>query len=112
MSGNSCVVVGGGIAGVMTALHLQKRGEKVTLIDRWEPGHARAASTDYNRVIRAISGRDEFYTRWARESRAMWLEMQAEASEGVAALKQLQRKYHANSTPVRYDFWSQMACFC
>lgn len=77
------IVVGGGIAGVMTALRLQRRGAQVTLIDRWEPGHARAASTDYNRVIRAISGRDEFYTRWARESRAMWLEMQAETGQNL-----------------------------
>jgi len=78
MARNSIVVVGGGIVGVMTAWTLQRRGEAVTLIDRWEPGHARASSSDYNRVIRAISGRDEFYTRWARESRQRWLEMQAE----------------------------------
>ncbi len=78
---SNIIVVGGGIAGAMTALNLQRRGERVTLIDRWEPGHPRAASTDYNRVIRAISGRDEFYTRWARESRARWLELQAETGQ-------------------------------
>ncbi len=72
------IVVGGGIAGVMTALSLQRSGVQVRLIDRWEPGHARASSTDYNRVIRAISGRDEFYTQWARDSRLKWLELQAE----------------------------------
>lgn len=83
MAKESCVVVGAGIAGVMTALHLQRRGCAVTLIDKWEPGHARAASTDYNRVIRAISGRDEFYTRWAREARQMWLELQAEVGENL-----------------------------
>lgn len=77
------VVVGGGIAGTMTALHLQRRGEHVTLIDRWEPGHSRAASSDYNRVIRAISGRDEFYTRWAREARQRWLELQAESGQNL-----------------------------
>lgn len=72
------IIVGGGIAGASTALSLQRRGAQVRLIDRWEPGHWRAASTDHNRVIRAISGRDEFYTSWARQSRAMWLEMMAE----------------------------------
>lgn len=77
------VVVGGGIAGTMTALNLQRRGEHVTLIDRWEPGHSRAASSDYNRVIRAISGRDEFYTRWAREARQRWLELQAESGQNL-----------------------------
>lgn len=83
MAKANITVVGGGIAGSMTALHLQRRGEQVTLIDRWEPGHARAASTDYNRVIRAISGRDEFYTRWARESRSRWLELQAETGQNL-----------------------------
>ena len=58
-------------------------GEQVTLIDRWEPGHPRAASSDYNRVIRAISGRDEFYTRWVRESRLRWLEMMAETGQNL-----------------------------
>lgn len=83
MLGTKIFVVGGGIAGAMTALYLQRRGAQVTLIDRWEPGHARAASTDYNRVIRAISGRDEFYTRWARESRARWLELQEETKQNL-----------------------------
>ncbi len=81
MSKANIIIVGGGIAGAMTALNLQRNGERVTLIDRWEPGHPRAASTDYNRVIRAISGRDEFYTRWARESRTRWLELQTETGQ-------------------------------
>ena len=83
MAMSNIIVVGGGIAGTMTALDLQRRGNQVTLIDRWEPGHARAASSDYNRVIRAISGNDEFYTRWARESRLRWLEMQAETGQNL-----------------------------
>ena len=83
MPKSSVIVVGGGIVGVMTALTLQRRGESVTLIDRWEPGHSRASSTDYNRVIRAISGRDEFYTQWARESRLRWLELQAESGQNL-----------------------------
>ena len=60
MSKSNIIVVGGGIAGAMTALTLQRRGENVTLIDRWEPGHARAASSDYNRLIRAISDETSF----------------------------------------------------
>jgi glycine/D-amino acid oxidase-like deaminating enzyme len=81
MARPSAVVVGAGIAGVMTALELARRGESVTLIDRWEPGHSRASSTDYNRIIRAIHGRDEFYTLWAREARLRWMELQAEIGQ-------------------------------
>ena len=72
------IVVGGGISGLMTAISLARRGVKVDLIDRWEPGHARATSSDYNRVIRSIHGRDKFYTRWAREARLGWLELEEE----------------------------------
>lgn len=78
---SEAIVVGGGVAGAMTALSLARRGIRTKLVDRWEPGHSRAASTDYNRVIRAIHGRDEFYTRWAREARLRWLEMQAETGQ-------------------------------
>jgi len=75
------VVVGAGIAGLSTALELRRRGASVRLIDRWEPGNARAASSDYNRIIRAISGRDEFYTSWVREARQRWLELQAQTGQ-------------------------------
>jgi glycine/D-amino acid oxidase-like deaminating enzyme len=72
------VVVGAGIAGVMTALSLLRRGCSVNLIDRWAPGHGRASSSDYTRLIRSIHGADEFYTRWVREARLRWMELQAE----------------------------------
>lgn len=75
------VVVGAGIAGLMTALALAREGHSVTVIDRWEPGHARASSSDYNRVIRSIHGKDHFYTKWARESRLRWLELQEEVRQ-------------------------------
>ena len=78
---SEAVVAGGGIAGAMTALSLVRRGVRTTLIDRWEPGHSRASSSDYNRIIRSIHGRDELYTRWAREARERWLELQHETGQ-------------------------------
>jgi glycine/D-amino acid oxidase-like deaminating enzyme len=65
----------------MTALSLARRNINTCLVDRWEPGHARASSSDYNRVIRATHGNDEFYTRWAREARLRWIELQSETSQ-------------------------------
>lgn len=81
MGQSEAVVVGAGIAGAMTALSLVQRGVKTTLIDRWEPGHSRASSSDYNRMIRSIHGHDEFYTAWARTARERWLELQAETGQ-------------------------------
>jgi glycine/D-amino acid oxidase-like deaminating enzyme len=78
MSECRAIVVGAGVAGVMTALALQKRQVDVTLIDRWEPGHSRATSADYNRVLRSIHGKDELYTTWVRQSRLGWMELQEE----------------------------------
>jgi len=75
------IVVGAGIAGASTALALVKRGASVTLVDRWEPGHARASSSDYNRVARAISGQDTFYTSWFRDARMRWMELEAETGQ-------------------------------
>ncbi len=75
------VVIGAGIAGVMTALNLRRRGCAVTLVDRWEPGHPRASSTDYTRLIRSIHGKDRLYTQWVREARLRWMELQEEVNQ-------------------------------
>ena len=37
-AGKQVVVIGAGIVGVATAIHLQKQGHRVTLLDRQEPG--------------------------------------------------------------------------
>ena len=34
-------------------------------------------------MIRAISGRDTFYTSWARDARARWLELMAETGQNL-----------------------------
>ena len=72
------VVVGAGIAGVMTALSLLRKGHRVTLMDRWAPGHSRASSTDYTRLFRSAHGSDRMYTAWSRDARLAWIELQAE----------------------------------
>jgi len=51
--GKSAVIVGGGIAGVMVAWRLRKRGYRVTLIDDARPGRASAAAAG---LIDPLSG--------------------------------------------------------
>ncbi len=71
------VIAGAGVVGLATALELQAAGADVLLVDPWEPGHVRQASSGIHRIIRSTHGGDELYTRWARESRLRWLELQA-----------------------------------
>ena len=109
MSRPEIIVVGAGIAGASTALSLIRRGAKVTLIDRWEPGHARASSSDYNRVARAISGRDEFYTSWFRDARLRWMELEAETGQklyyenGALILTTEGHCHWEDSTPATFE---------
>src|SRR5436309_10736545 len=68
-------VVGAGVFGAWTALHLAKRGQRVLLLDAYGPGHSRSSSGDESRIIRMGYGADEIYTRWSQESLLQWKEL-------------------------------------
>jgi NADPH-dependent 2,4-dienoyl-CoA reductase/sulfur reductase-like enzyme len=68
-------VIGGSAWGGWIALNLQRMGAKVTIIDAWGPGNARATSGDESRGIRTSYGDrevGELWSRWARESIERW----------------------------------------
>ncbi|HVT39254.1 MAG TPA: FAD-dependent oxidoreductase [Gemmatimonadaceae bacterium] len=72
------VVIGAGAWGSFTALNLQKRGAKVTLVDAYGPGNARSTSGDETRGVRSSYGdrpgeQGELWTLWARESIKKWI---------------------------------------
>jgi len=52
-------VVGAGVFGAWTALHLARRGKRVLLLDAYGPGHSRSSSGDESRIIRMGYGADE-----------------------------------------------------
>lgn len=66
------LVVGAGVFGGWTALHLQQRGARVTLVDPWGPGNSRASSGGETRVIRGIYGADAIYLDWVVRSFELW----------------------------------------
>src|SRR5438067_12929553 len=66
------VVVGAGAFGGWTALYLRQRGARVTLLDAWGPGNARASSGGETRVIRATYGPRALYTRMAPHALGRW----------------------------------------
>ncbi len=68
------VVVGAGAFGGWTALHLLRRGARVTLLDAWGPGHSRASSGGETRVIRATYGPRGVYTHMAARALQLWKE--------------------------------------
>src|SRR5437867_4451217 len=67
-------VVGAGAFGGWTALHLLRRGARVTLFDAWGPGNSRASSGGEPRVIRATYGPDRVYVEMVARSLRLWRE--------------------------------------
>lgn len=72
--GSKIAVIGAGVFGGWAALHLLRRGYKVTLIDAWGPGNSRASSGGETRLIRCIYGSNALYTRMANRAYTLWQE--------------------------------------
>lgn len=67
------VVVGAGVFGAWTAYRLRNAGHKVILLDQYGPANSRSSSGGESRIIRAVYGPDELYSRMAKRSLDMWL---------------------------------------
>lgn len=81
MSAPDLIVVGAGTMGAWTALHAQRSGRTVTLVDAYGVGDPRATSGDESRVLRTAYGDDAFYALWARGARDAWLRLGDEVGE-------------------------------
>jgi sarcosine oxidase len=105
MSG-SASIVGAGIFGASLAYRLVRDGWDVTLYERHEPGHPRAASGGESRLIRYAHGSDVWYTRSAWRARELWLELEAETGRellvesGIAWFARSAGGWEAESEPV------------
>lgn len=56
---------------------LRRAGARVTLVDAWGPGHARASSGGETRVIRGTYGDRAIYTTMAARAMQLWREQDA-----------------------------------
>jgi len=75
------VVVGAGAFGGWTALHLQRMGARVTLVDMLGPGNSRSTSGDETRGVRTSYGdrlHGELWMQWAHRAIERWKEWDAE----------------------------------
>lgn len=67
------VVVGAGAFGGWTALHLQRLGARVTLVDMYGPGNSRATSGGETRGVRSSYGEEHLtWVRWANLAMQRW----------------------------------------
>jgi len=73
-AGPHVVVVGAGAFGGWTALSLLRRGARVTLLDAWGAGNARASSGGETRLIRAMYNGDPAYTSMVTRAFTLWRE--------------------------------------
>jgi sarcosine oxidase len=69
------VVMGAGVFGAWTALHLRRSGRTVALVDPYGAGNSRSSSGGESRILRMGYGADEIYTQWALRSRKHWTEL-------------------------------------
>ncbi|HEX9941360.1 MAG TPA: FAD-dependent oxidoreductase [Thermoanaerobaculia bacterium] len=74
MNSPHVAVVGAGAFGGWTALHLRRRGARVTLLDAWGPGHSLSSSGGETRIIRGVYGADRVYVEWVARSFELWRE--------------------------------------
>jgi sarcosine oxidase len=80
-SSSNVVVIGAGAFGGWTALHLQRMGARVTLVDMYGPGNSRSTSGDETRGVRSSYGdrpHGELWMQWARLALQRWRDWDAE----------------------------------
>lgn len=79
------IIVGGGIMGLSAAWQLAKRGERVHLIEQFDPHHSRGASHGSTRNINNAY-HEGFYLDLFDEAFALWRELEAGAPEPLLGL--------------------------
>jgi glycine/D-amino acid oxidase-like deaminating enzyme len=77
------VIVGAGTFGASLAWWLARSGERVTLVDQFEPGDPRASSGGETRLYRCAHGSDTEYTAMALRARTLWHELEDESGEDL-----------------------------
>jgi len=103
-------VIGAGVFGAWTALHLARAGRRVLIADQHGPGNSRSSSGGETRVIRMSYGADQIYTCSAIRSLDLWRQFFPSffRKTGVLMVSNAGSAYLANSREIlseaRYPF--------
>ncbi|CAI7635823.1 unnamed protein product [Penicillium pancosmium] len=96
----SVIVVGAGIFGLSTALHLSRRGYSVTVFDKQPYDESRysyfkgadSASSDINKIVRSAYGQQTEYQQLSGEAITAWHEWNNELAGGQTLPPGMSRK--------------------
>uniref|UniRef100_A0A8D2LPB1 Peroxisomal sarcosine oxidase n=1 Tax=Varanus komodoensis TaxID=61221 RepID=A0A8D2LPB1_VARKO len=72
------IVVGAGIQGSFTALHLARRGQRTLLLEQFRLPHTQGSSHGESRIIRTAYPQD-YYTAMMAEAFPLWAQLEAAA---------------------------------
>ncbi|MEW2167201.1 FAD-dependent oxidoreductase [Streptomyces sp. NPDC007084] len=85
VSARRVVVIGGGVMGSAAAWRLAGRGDEVTLLERFWPGHDRGSSHGTSRIFR-LAYADPFYVDLAVRALPLWREAEEVTGRRVLTL--------------------------
>jgi sarcosine oxidase len=80
-AGPSVAIIGAGMAGSSAAMHLARRGARVTLFDQYAYGHDRGSSHGATRLFRIAYFEHPDYVPILQRAFTMWKALEAEAGE-------------------------------
>ncbi|WP_327267372.1 FAD-dependent oxidoreductase [Streptomyces sp. NBC_01218] len=78
----STVIVGGGVMGASAAWRLAARGHRVTVLERFGPGHDRGSSHGSSRIFR-LTYADPWYVQLALRALPLWRRLEEETGRPV-----------------------------
>ncbi|CAM5244342.1 Monomeric sarcosine oxidase [Streptomyces microflavus] len=78
-------VVGGGLMGAAAAWSLSARGHRVTVLERFGPGHDRGSSYGTSRIFR-LAYAEPSYTELALRALPLWRRLEEESGQPVLTL--------------------------
>lgn len=79
------LVVGGGLMGAAAAWRLSARGHRVTVLERFAPGHDRGSSHGTSRIFR-VAYPEPSYTKLALRALTLWRRLEKESGRSVLTL--------------------------
>jgi sarcosine oxidase len=86
-------IIGGGVMGLATGWALRRRGHEPVVYEQFQVGNPHGSSHGRSRIFRLAYAEDH-YVRLARESLALWRELEAESGETLLELYGLVEVVH------------------